>query len=354
MGAFTLANAVGEIGGLFYFADGALERTCQSICSSLWRSLAFCEFVLFHRHVRDIQVLAAAAERMAVRKHEAYGLTLHRVAGLQRQARRVARRIFLGYVCWFLYSSMAVVSQPLVEWAMTGRRPQPLLSSSFWLVVPPDTPAREMAMYISQSGAQFACTVIAIGYLTFFSSLTFFLSYQARIVGVLLEDIPYSVSRLSPAGEREVRMRVVHCIAFHQDVLYLAAELNRVLRLMLMILFMIVLGFIANMIYQMAVVPPDDAVFMATLMVLICSNSQVAVFCFASDSLRQTTEDVVHRVMASDWTDASAPTQALLKLLVFRATKPVSLWAWRVFTVSLPTWLQVLNKSYSVFAVMRS
>ena len=56
--------------------------------------------------------------------------------------------------------------------------------------------------------------------------------------------------------------------------------------------------------------------------------------------LLQTTE-VIDRVMAMDWPGAPVAVQGLLHFVIARASRPTSLWCWRVFRVALPSWLQV-------------
>ncbi|KAK3927413.1 Odorant receptor 49b [Frankliniella fusca] len=353
-GAFMLLNALGELGGIFTLPRGCMERVCQNICSTLWRLLGFMMWLMFRHHVVSIQALMAEVERIAGIDHGVHGVLHARVEELQQGARTRINNIILGFISWFTYSSTAVVTQPFVNYLVIGSMPRPVLPSNFWLLVGPDTPFREAVMMLSQSLAQYVSTVIVIGYISFLGGIAVFLSHQALILGAMLEAMPFATAGRNPAGTVAVTARVRHCIAFHQDILRAAEDLNRVLRLMLLFLFMICLAFIATMVYQVSVVPPTNSLFMATVMILICSNSLVGVFCYCSDQLREATGGVVHRVMASDWTSAPVPVQRLLEFVVFRATKPSALWCWRALTISRVTWLQVLNKSYSVFAVLRS
>ncbi|XP_034237487.1 uncharacterized protein LOC117642959 [Thrips palmi] len=344
MGVFTLVNVLGEAGGMV-FVDAPMPVRANNLISTLWRFLALAIFHQSLAHVRSLQALRAEAERMARMRHgdHGFGVVEHNVAALQKRARLVVNRLVLAYICWFTYSSTGVVTTPAVDWMASGVRPSPFMASKFWLLSEPDTPAKEVVMALSQAVSQYTCTVINVGYITFWGGLTIFLSFQARILGVLVRSIPFRASTAGPTSEKMVKKRLVHCITLQQDILNAAEEVNNAVRAFILILFLVSLCFIGVMLFLISGAGGANGVLMATLMILICTNCLVGISTYSSDQLRTMNEEVVHDVMATDWSSATPALQRLVYIMLMRATKPPSLWCWRAFRVGLPTWLQVTH-----------
>nr|QJX74286.1 odorant receptor 6 [Ceracris kiangsu] len=363
-----LAMVSCELAALRRFWGGELSHTTVNACIVLLVAVAFCKAASLLSLRRPIIQLMHTLRDTSLPQNE-------REARIYSGAARHARLLTL--VLCVDYAIVAVIWDllPLVNFLRQSHQGRynnsdaifsqyPIIALHPWAVQSGPAYAFTFALQVVGGGI-FTMTHLACD--TFLLSLVIYICSQIDVLCASLQQLGRRADGAGAAGsgggqrkapsdqcsEPELYRELVACIKHHQNIIAYVGVLQQVLSPVALAQFMCSMLIICLSGFGIAISNDFGTLFRYSVY-FTAAAIQLLLFCWYGEVLITKSERVSEAAMGCGWTEARGRRFTSSALLIMtRAQRPLALTGGKFYVVSLKTFVQLLNASYSFFAVLR-
>ncbi|KAJ9578505.1 hypothetical protein L9F63_005234 [Diploptera punctata] len=149
---------------------------------------------------------------------------------------------------------------------------------------------------------------------------------------------------------KRVQRYLMDCIVFHQDLIRYATEVNNLLSPVMLVFFVFSEAMMCLSTFQFGKF--DEKKFKFLWSVLLAAVWPLLV-CLYGDDLVEQSIAVKQSVFNCRWYNRTVEFNKLMKMVMMRAQKPVSLKAGKFYVASLQTFADITHKVYAYFTLLK-
>nr|ALD51480.1 odorant receptor 55 [Locusta migratoria] len=269
-------------------------------------------------------------------------------------ARRSAGRLSVFFHWYVLVADVLWSLIPLVQASREKRWPFQQLPLDGWAT----SPAYQLSyglqcastLFFSLISVDVDCFFVAV--MTHITAQLKILTFRFAAIGNRMYISDTSLNNQTASTKDASHEKLRGCVQTHQNILRLVSFLNVVMSPVAMM--QLAVGVVSScMVLFPAANSTDSAVVMKCWAALPVLGVQLFLYCSGAQRLIDQAEAVSGAVYSCAWPEAGGRVQRSLLVVVSRAQRPPELTAGRMFPINRPTFLSLVNATYSYYTVLK-
>ncbi|KAJ3663396.1 hypothetical protein Zmor_007666 [Zophobas morio] len=148
------------------------------------------------------------------------------------------------------------------------------------------------------------------------------------------------------------RQEFVKCILHHKVILKFSEKSNEFFNMIAFGQFFTSAACIAMTLFRLTVVSPRSSEFSSLTFYLGAIIQEIFLYCWFGNEIEIKSSQIGYAVFESDWIAASLSAQKSMAIFVLRCQKPIKMSAFKLFYLTVETYVAILRASWSYFTVL--